>query len=127
MILLAVASPLGLGGWGARAAEIAEAPKPAKSHQLKQALGRGQRHAINRDVKSGNSYAPIVKKAAPSVVYIFTTKTVKHPFEMPKLSGRRSPAPLLWRAVRQSGTRDGREFKERAWARAVIAPKTGFL
>jgi serine protease Do len=32
---------------------------------------------INRDSKQGNSYAPVVKKAAPSVVNIYTTRIVK--------------------------------------------------
>jgi serine protease Do len=31
---------------------------------------------VNRDVKLGASYAPVVKKAAPSVVNIYTTRTV---------------------------------------------------
>ena len=32
---------------------------------------------INRDVRLGNSYAPIVKKAAPSVVNIYSTRIVR--------------------------------------------------
>ena len=35
------------------------------------------RTAVNRDVKAGNSYAPIVKKAAPSVVNISSTRIVR--------------------------------------------------
>ena len=35
--------------------------------------------AINRDVRSGNSYASVVKKVTPSVVNIYSTKTLKQP------------------------------------------------
>jgi S1-C subfamily serine protease len=39
---------------------------------------------VNRDVKLGTSYAPIVKKAAPSVVTIYSTRTVRElPMENP--------------------------------------------
>ncbi len=42
------------------------------------------RAATKRDGAAPRSYAPIVKKAAPSVVYVFSTKTVKHPpMQMP--------------------------------------------
>ena len=32
---------------------------------------------INRDANSGNSFAPVIKKAAPSVVNIFSTRIVQ--------------------------------------------------
>ena len=35
---------------------------------------------INRDSRSGNSYAPVVKKAAPSVVNIYSSRYVKQRF-----------------------------------------------
>ncbi|MEY4386398.1 MAG: hypothetical protein RLY20_1681 [Verrucomicrobiota bacterium] len=35
--------------------------------------------AINRDARTGNSYASVVKKVTPSVVNIYSTKTVKLP------------------------------------------------
>jgi len=34
---------------------------------------------VDRDVRSGHSYSSVIKKAAPSVVYIYSTKTVKMP------------------------------------------------
>ncbi len=37
------------------------------------------RAPAKRDGAAPRSYAPVVKKAAPSVVYVFSTKTVKHP------------------------------------------------
>ena len=35
--------------------------------------------AINRDVRTGNSYSSVLKKVTPSVVNIYSTKTVKQP------------------------------------------------
>src|ERR1043165_2436622 len=35
--------------------------------------------AINRDARTGNSYSGVVKKVTPSVVNIYSTKTVKQP------------------------------------------------
>lgn len=34
---------------------------------------------IDRDARTGNSYAAVIKKASPSVVYIYSTKTLKAP------------------------------------------------
>ena len=74
---------------------------------------------IVRDPKVGNSYAPIVKKAAPSVVYIYTTKTVKNPhFDVPffddetfrRFFGDRFGAP----------GRQQRQYKERGLGSGVI-------
>ncbi len=41
--------------------------------------------ALNRDGRSENSYAPIVKKAAPSVVNIYSTRTLNLPRRHPLL------------------------------------------
>ncbi|HLP02664.1 MAG TPA: DegQ family serine endoprotease [Opitutaceae bacterium] len=38
-----------------------------------------ERSAAKRDAAAPRSYAPVVKKAAPSVVYVFSSKTVKNP------------------------------------------------
>ena len=81
---------------------------------------------IVRDPKVGNSYAPIVKKAAPSVVYIYTTKTVKNPhFDVPffddetfrRFFGDRFGAP----------GRQQRQYKERGLGSGVIVSKEGYL
>jgi serine protease Do len=47
---------------------------------------------INRDPKLGTSYAPVVKKAAPSVVNIYSTRTVR---EQPRRNPFRNIPPML--------------------------------
>jgi serine protease Do len=83
---------------------------------------------ITRDAKTGTSYATVVKKAAPSVVYIYTSKTVKqgfnfemHPFfndEMfRRFFGDRFSSP----------GRAPREFKQRGLGSGVIITKDGYI
>ena len=81
---------------------------------------------IVRDPKAGSSYAPVVKKAAPSVVYISTTKTVRSPqMQMPFLDddmfrrffGDRFNAP---------GRRQ-RQYKETGLGSGVVVSKDGYL
>src|SRR4051812_3910743 len=49
------------------------AAEPSKNPKLSLNVGKA---AIARDVKSGNSFAPVVKKVAPSVVNIYSTTIV---------------------------------------------------
>jgi serine protease Do len=81
--------------------------------------------AITRDVRSGTSYAAIVKKAAPSVVYIYTTKTVKHDFNLGPFGDE-----MLRRFF---GDRFGtpgqapKQFKERGLGSGVVVTKDGYI
>src|SRR6188768_3865126 len=36
-------------------------------------------HPIDRSARTGNSFSPVVKKVAPSVVNIYSTRTLKMP------------------------------------------------
>ena len=84
---------------------------------------------LERQTKFTSSFAPIVKRVAPSVVNVFTTKTVKNP--MPDL------VPFFddpfWRRFFGSpfddngGRRPPRTFKERSLGSGVIVTKDGYI
>lgn len=83
---------------------------------------------IARDVKQGTSYASVVKKTAPSVVYIYTTKTVRqgfnfdmHPFFNDELFRR------FFGDRFSSPGRAPREFKQRGLGSGVIVTKDGYI
>jgi len=63
----------------ARAAKKAESPaKPERAEGERAALSiQVDRQPINREASDRVSYAPIVKRTASSVVYVFSTKTVR--------------------------------------------------
>jgi serine protease Do len=109
----------------ARSAEKAEAAR----------VGGGSKPAlavsdtpIQRDVRLGTSYSSVVKKAAPSVVSIFTSKTVRgsrleaDPFFgddlFRRFFGDRFSAP---------GRNAPRQFKERGLGSGVIVTKDGYI
>ena len=81
--------------------------------------------ALDRDVRSGNSYSAVVKKVTPSVVNIYSTKTVKasrfHQFfddpMFDQFFNRRS-AP---------GRRSPRDFKEQGLGSGVIVTADGYI
>src|ERR1035438_818032 len=67
---------------GLSAAALAVAAAIVVAHHAASAVENGpairvDSTPINRDVRSGNSYSPIVKKIAPSVVNIYSTRFVK--------------------------------------------------
>ena len=73
---------------------------------------------VNRDARSGTSYAPVVKKAAPSVVNIFTTRFIKerpNPFQND---------PFFRQFF---GARSGGPRKEQSLGSGVIVSADGYI
>ena len=81
---------------------------------------------INRDVRLGTSYAPIVKKAAPSVVNIYSTRTVR-------VQPRRNPFrnnPMFRQFFGDQfpqGDQQPRERKEEGLGSGVIVSPDGYI
>jgi serine protease Do len=78
---------------------------------------------INRDARLGTSFAPIVKKVAPSVVNIFTTRFIKE---------RRNPLlndPIFQQFFGDQGPGDNRERtrKEQRLGSGVIVSPDGYI
>jgi serine protease Do len=85
---------------------------------------------LARDTKFTTSFSPVVKKVAPSVVNIFTTKTVKHP-NGPDMSPFSSD-PFLRRFFgdpndEREGRSQKRSHKERSLGSGVIISKDGYI
>ena len=88
---------------------------------------------VTRENKMTTSFSPVVKKVAPSVVNVFTTKTVKNPYpEMLPFSGDQ-----LFRRFfgdqsdenqpRRRQQQQPRTFKERSLGSGVIVTKDGYI
>jgi len=83
---------------------------------------------VNRDVKLGTSFAPIVKKTAPSVVNIYSTQTIHfrtRPFRNPF-----SDDPFFRQFFGdQPGSNEGREFTRKAQSlgSGVIVSSDGYI
>ena len=83
--------------------------------------------ALNRDVRTGNSYSSVVKKVTPSVVNIYSTKTLKQPrfhqfLDDPmfdRLFGGGSPP--------RSGRRGPNNFKSESLGSGVIVTDDGYI
>jgi serine protease Do len=71
---------------------------------------------INRDAKLGTSYASIVKKAAPSVVTIYSTRTV-----------REQPIPPMFRPFFGDQDDQPRSRKEEGLGSGVIVSPDGYI
>lgn len=84
---------------------------------------------VSRDGRMATSYASVVKKAAPSVVYIHTTKTVKNNFQWD--SHPMIPDDLFRRffgdQFGSQGRRTPRQFKERGLGSGVVITKDGYI
>jgi len=119
--------------WGAAAAESAakdgEKPAAGKGGKAEARAAVAVNDApIARDARLGSSYASVVKKAAPSVVFIYTTKTVKsgslwesHPFFGDDMLRR-----FFGDRFGNQG-RTPRQYKERGLGSGVIVTKDGYL
>ena len=83
---------------------------------------------VNRDVKLGASFAPVVKKTAPSVVNIYSTQTIHfrtRPFRNPF-----SDDPFFRQFFgEQPGSNEGREFTRKAQSlgSGVIVSPDGYI
>ena len=84
---------------------------------------------LERQTKFTSSFSSVVKKVAPNVVNVFTTKTVKNPMSefMPF-----SDEPLFRRFFgppngENDGRRQPRTFKERSLGSGVIVTKDGYI
>jgi len=80
---------------------------------------------VNRDIRSGTSYAPIVKKAAPSVVNIFTTHFVKErQYRDPRFNN-----PLFRQFFGDPSDGDSRELtrREQSLGSGVIVSPDGYI
>jgi serine protease Do len=82
----------------------------------------------SRDARLNTSFAPIVKKVGPSIVNIFTTKTVKNPYGS-ELSPffRRFFGDRFDDENPQDSPRQPRTFKERSLGSGVIVSKEGHI
>src|SRR5438552_8196779 len=84
---------------------------------------------LERQTKLTSSFAPVTKRVAPTVVNVFTTKTVKNP--MPEFTPF-SDDPF-WRRFFGSpfgdngDRRQPRTFKERSLGSGVIVSKDGYI
>lgn len=81
--------------------------------------------AISRDVRSGNSYAEVIKKASPSVVTINATQTIRIP-----RSHRSFGNPFLDQFFgddQDSGNRGGRSLEHRGVGSGVIVTEDGYI
>jgi serine protease Do len=82
---------------------------------------------INRDPKLGTSYAPVVKKAAPSVVNIYSTRTVR---EQPRRNPFRNIPPMFQQFFDNQfpqGDQQPRERKEEGLGSGVIISPDGYI
>ncbi len=82
---------------------------------------------VARDTRMTTSFAPVIKRVAPSVVNIFSTKTVKSPASpmMPFFND-----PFFRRFFGQQfdeGQQAPRKFKERSLGSGVIISKDGYV
>lgn len=80
---------------------------------------------VARDTKLTTSFAPIVKHTAPSVVSIFTTKTVRQNPELNPFFN--DPIFRQFFGDQFGGRRLPREFKERGLGSGVIVSKDGYI
>ena len=84
---------------------------------------------LERQSKMSASFSPVVKKVAPSVVNVFTTKTVRNP--MPEITPFFDD-PFFRRFFGSpfgddGGRRQPRTFKERSLGSGVIVTKDGYI
>jgi serine protease Do len=80
---------------------------------------------INRDARTGTSYAAVVKKASPSVVNIYSTKTRQLPRSHPYFDD-----PLFDRFFgdgSSSGRRGPRSMKQESLGSGVIVSEDGYI
>jgi serine protease Do len=86
---------------------------------------------LSRETKLGTSFAPVVKKVAPSVVNVFTTKTVKNPFpEMRQFFDEPFFRRFFGDQFDDSQPRrrqQPRTFKENNLGSGVIVTKDGYI
>lgn len=96
--------------------------------QAKETGGPGVRvdnSPIARDARSGNSYAPIVKKVAPSVVNIYTARFIKErPMWSPLLN---DPTFRQFFGDRFQGSERERTRKEQSLGSGVIVSSEGYI
>jgi serine protease Do len=80
---------------------------------------------INRDARLGNSFAPTVKKAAPSVVTIYSSRTVR---EQPRQNPFRGN-PMLQQFFGDQYSQDEppRLFREKGLGSGVIISSNGYI
>src|SRR3989454_134901 len=84
---------------------------------------------LERQTKFTSSFSPVVKKVAPSVVNVFTTKTVRNP--MPEITPFFDD-PFFRQFFGSpfgdnEGRRQPRTFKERSLGSGVIVTKDGYI
>jgi serine protease Do len=83
---------------------------------------------LKRDARSGTSYSPVVKQVSPSVVSIFTSKTVKNPRAEQGLDN-----PLFEQFFGEQfgqgrgGQRQPRSLKQSGLGSGVIVTKDGYI
>jgi serine protease Do len=82
---------------------------------------------VNRDVRAGNSFAPVVKKVIPSVVQVTTSTKAKQASvqEMPEFDN-----PFFRRFFGEDGSRQRRQFRaprQQGLGSGVVVTKDGYI
>src|SRR5207302_1287894 len=123
-LIIALLAACGAIGWVASSGRFdrSENRRPTVSVAVNDA-------PLERQTKFTTSFAPVVKKVAPSVVNVFTTKTVRNP--MPALTPSFDD-PFFRRFFGSpfgddGGRRQPRTFKERSLGSGVIVTKDGYI
>src|SRR5438132_6762942 len=123
-LIIALLAACGAIGWVAASGRFdrSENRRPTVSVAVNDA-------PLERQTKFTTSFAPVVKKVAPSVVNVFTTKTVRNP--MPEITPFFDD-PFFRRFFGSpfgddGGRRQPRTFKERSLGSGVIVTKDGYI
>jgi len=123
-LIVAVLVAVGAVGWVAASGRFdrSENKRPTVSVAVNDS-------PLERQTKFTPSFSPVVKKVAPSVVNVFTTKTVRNP--MPENTPFFDD-PFFRRFFGQpfgdeGGRRQPRTFKERSLGSGVIVTKDGYI
>jgi serine protease Do len=122
---------------GVLSVRAAETNKPSAPRALPQILLNT--NALPKDTRGITSFAPVFKKVAPSVVTIYSTKTVRQnlggsPFDDPLFrrffgfgdEDEETPSPR-GRGNRRGGTRPERQQKEQSLGSGVIISSDGYI
>ena len=123
-LIMALLVAVGAVGWVAASGrfERSDSRRPTVSVEVNDT-------PLERQSKMATSFSPVVKKVAPAVVNVFTTKTVRNP--MPEVTPFFDD-PLFRRFFGSPfddnrGRRQPRTFKERSLGSGVIVTKDGYI
>ncbi|MBI5383187.1 MAG: DegQ family serine endoprotease [Verrucomicrobia bacterium] len=130
IVILLLATTAGVAVIGTKSLAVdstkTEKDKPAAAAPAKAAVAVDAA-PLSRDARLGTSYASVVKKAAPSVVYISTSKTVKNPHNWDQQPFMPDDLFRRFFGDQFGGRRLPREFKQRGLGSGVVVTKDGYI